>query len=97
MQRLCQTSTQNQYQHLIILLATVGGAELCAAIGCYAGAYGPPTPRVLLVHAESQEGVSDVKGTLIATGDFAVVESFDASVGSPSAPLLAEYDIALVE
>jgi hypothetical protein len=57
---------------------------------------GNTPPKILLVAADDQTWVADVQSKLIATGAFNSVDLFDATSGTPSTALLANYKAVLV-
>jgi len=54
-----------------------------------------PDCEVLIVAAESSSRIADVQAGLQSTGRFSVVDSFDATAGTPSLALLGQYDAVL--
>ena len=81
---------------ITLFFVSIDITAISAAGGCYPGAFGPTSPRVLLVHADKAARVQDVISSLTSTGSFAAIDAHDAAAAPPPAAKLAAYDAALV-
>ncbi len=93
---LCDRATAC-HSKLLVPLILIFSAKHASCAGCDAGLFGPPSPRLLLIHTEYPNEIQDVKAKLLATDAFKAVDTCDASAEQVcTADHIRSYDAALV-